>query len=210
VRRRQVAILITLAAVALVAAGGYLFWRAARRILDARLTPREEQIDLSALVTRVRELSRLETASMRVIHISTITQSYDLVPNTLAGDKMTFLATGDVIAGLDLSQVKPADVWREGDGTLVLRLPPPQILVTRLDNSQSRVLTRNTGMLRRADINLESRVREHAEAGIRNEAIRKGILDLATQNGEKKLADFLHTVGVQKVRLLEVAPPAAR
>ena len=87
--------------------------------------------------------------------------------------KLTLLATGDVIAGLDLSQMKPADAWREGDGTLVLRLPPPQILVTRLDNSQSRVLTRNTGILRRADINLESRAREHAETGIRNEAIRR-------------------------------------
>jgi len=204
-----VAILLSVLVAVLVATGSYLAWRAARRAVARELlTAKEEQIDITALVTRVRDLNRLETAAMRVVHVSTITQSYKLVPNTLGGDKMTFLATGDVIAGIDLSQIKPADVWREGDGTIVLRLPPPQILVTRIDNSQSRVLTRDTGLLRRADINLESRIRQHAEAGIREEAIRKGILDLAAQNGERKLADFLHTVGVTKLRFLEMAAPA--
>ncbi len=210
-RRRNVAILVTLAAVVLLAVAAAYLWRAGRRsITQELLTAREEQIDLTSLVTRVRELNRLETASMRVIHVSTISQSYTLVPNSLAGDKLTLLATGDVIAGLDLSQMKPADAWREPDGMLVLRLPPPQILVTRLDNRNSRVLTRDTGLLRRADINLESRAREHAEDGIREEAMRKGILDMAAQNGEKKLADFLHTVGVQRVRFIEIAPPVAR
>ena len=210
-RRRYAAILISFAAVVLVAVAGYYFWRATRRaIVEQALTPHEQQIDITALVTRVRELNRLETASMRVIHVSTITQSYTLVPDAFGGDKLTFLATGDVIAGLDLSQIKPGDVWREPDGTIALRLPPPQILVTRIDNAQSRVLTRNTGLLRRADVNLESRARQHAEEGIKDEAIKKGILDMAAQNAEKKLADFLHTVGVQKVRFIEIvnSPPA--
>ena len=34
----------------------------------------------------------------------------------------------------------------------------------------------------------------------RNEAMRKGILQTASQNGEKKIADFIHTLGAQKVR----------
>ena len=204
-RRRHAAILIGLAAVVLVAVAGYYLWRASRRALvEEVLTPKEQQIDITSLVTRVRELNRLETASMRVIHVSTITQSYKLVPDTFGGDKLTFLATGDVIAGLDLSQIKPGDAWREPDGTIALRLPPAQILVTRIDNKQSRVLNRDTGLLRRADPNLESRAREHAEEGIKNEALKKGILEMAAQNGEKKLADFLHTVGVQKVRFIEI------
>ena len=204
-RRRHAAILIGLAAVVLVAVAGYYFWRATRRaIVEEVLAPHEQQIDITSLVTRVRELNRLETASMRVIHVSTITQSYKLVPDSFGGDKLTFLATGEVIAGLDLSQIKPGDAWREPDGTIALRLPPAQILVTRIDNKQSRVLNRDTGLLRRADPNLESRAREHAEEGIKNEALKKGILDMAAQNGEKKLADFLHTVGVQKVRFIEI------
>jgi len=210
-RRRDVAILMSVAAFAMVAVAGFFMWRATSQAIVAEvLAPHEQHIDITTLVTQVRELNRLETASMRVIHVSTITQTYNMVPDSLGGDKLTFLATGDVIAGLDLSQIKQGDAWTEKDGTIALRLPPPQVLVTRIDNKQSRVLTRNTGMLRRADVDLESRARQYAEQGVREEAIRKGILEMASQNGEKKLADFLHTVGVQKVRFIEIAPQAAR
>jgi len=201
-RRRTVIVFIAL--FVLLGAGGYVAWRLARRaakeVVVDLTKPREAQVDLGALVTQVRELSRLETAAMRVMHVSTITQTYKMVPDALGGDELTFLATGDVIAGIDLALLQPRDVWREPDGTIVLRLPPSQILVSRVDNNESRVMSRKTGMLRRADMNLESRARQHAEQAIRNEAVRKGILQMASQNGEKKLADFLHTLGAQKVR----------
>jgi hypothetical protein len=83
-----------------------------------------------------------------------------------------------------------------------VRLPPPQILVSRVDNQQSRVLTRKTGMLRRADVDLETRARQHAETNIRAEALKKGLLPLAAKNGEKKLAELLHTFGAEKVRFV--------
>jgi len=201
-RRRTVIVFIAL--FVLLGVGGYVVWRLARRAANEVVVdltkPREAQVDLGALVTQVRELSRLETAAMRVMHVSTITQTYKMVPDALGGDELTFLATGDVIAGIDLALLQPRDVWREPDGTIVLRLPPSQILVSRVDNKESRVMSRKTGMLRRADMNLESRARQHAEQAIRNEAVRKGILQMASQNGEKKLADFLHTLGAQKVR----------
>lgn len=179
---------------------GWMAWRQAHRAVEQAFTPHEEQIDLGAVVTRVRALNRLETASMRVVHVSTITQSYELVPNAIAGDELTFFAAGDVIAGIDLSRLKGEDVRRDGDGTIVVRLPPPEILVSRLDNRQSRVINRKTGFFRRADMNLESRARQYAEQGIRNEAVNKGILNLASQNAEVKVAELLHTFGFQHVR----------
>lgn len=197
-------LLVLLGLLILAVAGGFLAWRMGRRVVDESvknlLVPREQTVDLGALVTQVRELHRIETASMRVMHVSTVTQSYKMVPNALSGDQLTFLAAGDVIAGLDLSQLQQTDVWREGDGTVVLRLPPSQILVTRVDNRESRVISRKTGVLRRSDVNLESRARQHAEQSIRNESVRQGILLMASQNAEKKLADFLHTLGFQRVR----------
>jgi Protein of unknown function (DUF4230) len=185
---------------------GVLIWRMARRTVTdkvAELTkPQEQVIDVAALVTQVRELNRLETASMHVIHIGRVSQSYKLVPNALAGDEITFLAEGDVIAGIDLARLQPRDVWRSPDGTINLRLPPPQVLVTRVDNQKSRVINRDTGMLRRRDVDLETRARQHAEENIRSEALKKGILDVAAQSGEKKLAGFLNTLGFQKVRFV--------
>lgn len=188
-------------AVAILGVTAMTVWRIARRTVERELlTPQERVVDVSALVTQVRELNRLETASMRVIHVGTITQSYNVIPNALAGDEITFLATGDVIAGLDLSQLRDQDVWRSPDGTINLRLPPPQILVTAVDNKESRVLSRKTGMLRRSDVELETRARQHAEENIRAEALKKGILNLAETNGEKKMAELLRTLGFEQVR----------
>ncbi len=182
---------------------GWFVWRMAKQALKTEvLAPKEEVIDISTLVTQVRELNRLETAAMRVMHVGTITQSYSLVPNAIAGDEITFLAEGDVIAGIDLSQLKKEDVWRSPDGTVNIHLPQSQILVTRVDNQKSRVLTRKTGVLRRGDVNLETRARQHAEKNIRDEALKRGVLKLAAENGEKKLAEFLLAAGVDKVRFV--------
>jgi len=190
---------------------GLLVWRMAKRAVTEQvtqaLTPQEKTIDVAALVTQVRELNRLETASMHVVHVGRVSQTYKMVPNVLAGDEITFLAAGDVIAGIDLARLKPEDVWRSPDGTINLRLPAPEVLVVRVDNEQSRVLNRDTGMLRRRDVDLETRARQHAEENIRAEAVKKGVLTLAGNSGEKKLAGFLHSVGVEKVRFVGGTTP---
>jgi|SRR6185436_10596863 len=200
-------ILIALGVVVLLfaftAGTAVIVWRLAKKTIQQEVfTPREKTIDLSTLVTQVRELNRLETASMHVLHIGRVTQTYKLVPDALGGDEITFLATGDVIAGIDLATLQRNDVWRSPDGTINLRLPPAQVLVTRVDNAQSRVLSRKTGVLRRADVDLETRARQHAEENIRAEAIKKGVVTMAQQNGEKKMAEFLHTLGFDKVRFV--------
>ena len=210
-RRTVFVVLGGLLIAAIVAVTTAVFvWQAAKRTVTAVvLTPQEKQIDIATIVTQVRELNRLETASMRVVHVGTITQTYKLVPNALGGDEITFLATGDVIAGIDLSQLRQEDVWRSPDGTINLRLPPSQILVSRVDNEQSRVLTRKTGVLRRADIDLETRARQHAEANIRAEALKRGILNLAADNGEKKMAELLRTLGFMRIRFVSAQAPNA-
>lgn len=196
-------ILLILLAGSLILATVYILRKGTEVIRGAaREVVRKEEttVDLESIVTRVRDLSRLETAAMKVMNVSTIDQSYGVVPNSMAGDSLTFLGVGEVIAGVDLSQLRREDVRVAADGFLVVVLPPPQILITRLDNTQSRVMTRETGIFRKADVHLESRARAHAELNIKNEAIKKGILPLAQQNAQQKLADFIHTLGVKRVR----------
>jgi Protein of unknown function (DUF4230) len=206
--RRYTAVIAAVGIVVVVALALLMAWRAAERsVANAPLTRHEETVDLATVVNQVRDLNRLETAAMHVVNVGTITQTYRMVPDALGGDEMTFLATGDVIAGIDLSRVGQRDAWREPDGAITLRLPPPQVLVTRLDNRESRVLSRKTGVLRRPDVDLESRMRQHAEIAIRQEAMKKGILPLASQNAETKLAGFLHALGFAKVRFVSTPPP---
>jgi len=195
---------LTLAVVVLLlllGVGAWLTWRALHAVEQATtLTKQEEQADLGSVVTRVRSLSRLETAAMHVANVSTIKQSYNLLPDRIAGDEITLFASGDVIAGIDLSGIQQRDVWREPDGTLVMRLPPSQLLVSRIDNRETRVINRRTGIFRSADQGLEGRARQYAEQQIRNEAVRKNILGIAQEGAEAKLAPLLHTLGFTKVR----------
>ncbi|HEV2718671.1 MAG TPA: DUF4230 domain-containing protein [Thermoanaerobaculia bacterium] len=185
----------------LVGLGAWLAWRAFHRVEQAAtLTRQEQQEDLGAVVTRVRSLARLETTSMHVVNVSTLKQGYNLLPDRIAGDEITFFAAGDVIAGIDLSGIQQNDVWRDPDGTLVMRLPPSMVLVTRLDNRESHVISRRTGIFRSADQGLEGRARQYAEQQIRNESVRKNILGIAQEGAESKLAPLLHTLGFTKVR----------
>jgi hypothetical protein len=204
--RRQTAVLLTsvglliLGIIAAVTITARFVVHRVEQLAGRAVTRKEEMADIATIVTRVRDLNRLETATMRVTSVSTIKQSYDLIPNALAGDELTLYSAGDVIAGVDLSQLKKDDVHREPDGTIVVRLPPPQLLVSRLDNRASHVIQRRTGVFRRADIGMEGRARQYAEQNIRNEAVNRGILPLAQQNAEARVAELLHTLGAAKVR----------
>lgn len=208
--RNQAALAAILLVVIFAAIVGlYFLLVGPERLVERTFGRKEQQVDLALLVTQIQELSRLETASMRVMHISTVTQSYGAVPNQLMGDELTLLAVGDVIAGVDLSHLRQEDIRYAGEGTLAIDLPPPIVLVVRVDNQESRVLNRDTGVLRRADVHMETRARARAEANIRNEAVRKGILTLAEQNAQKKLAEFLGKVGFQTIRF-EPTPPTPK
>jgi hypothetical protein len=197
-RRLALAIIFGLAVVALF---GYIV-RRGQNAVDEVTKPQEEIVDLGAVVTHIRSLNRLETASMRITHVANIKQTYKLVPDMFGGDELTLLAAGDVIAGLDLSKLADNDVTRDANGGAVIHLPAPEILVTRIDNTATRVVNRKTGMLRREDPDLESHARQHVEDMIRTEALRQGILGMAQNNGERALAELLHALGFRHVRFV--------
>lgn len=176
-------------------------------LVETAIGKQEAPVDLSAIVTKVSELSRLETARMRVMHVSQIRQSYGIIPDMLAGDSLTLMAVGEVYAGVDLSRLTASDVREEGAGSVVIRLPASEVLVTRIDNEETKVLDRKTGAFRKADLGLEGRARAYAESGIRDEALRKGILDLASTNAEKRIGELARSLGAKSVRFERASAP---
>lgn len=211
-KHRWIVVAVILVLAALVPAGmAWFAWRAVRKPADVvkQAVKREEvMLDHGAIVTRIQDLARLETASMRVMHVSTVRQSHGIVPQALAGDEITFVAVGDVIAGVDLQRLRPDDVIVEGRSVTV-RLPPSEILVTRLDNEQSHIANRSTGVLRRSDPGLESRLRASSEKGIRKTSLDRGILELADRNAEQRVVGLLQALRFESVRIIRPARPAA-
>src|SRR4051794_41596707 len=110
-------LVIFLLAISLVAAV-VLLWRT-RKIATEIAKPAETEIDLGAVTTRIRSLNRLETASMHVVHVSTIKQEYKLLPNSIGGGGLNPYPGGDPIPGVEMAMLKGGDPARAPDGTTI-------------------------------------------------------------------------------------------
>lgn len=165
-----------------------------------RITGRTSTFDVSspAVVERIRQLSRLETVVYSLDKIVEGNRDSPYIPSVLVGDKILLVAHGEVIAGIDFSQLKTSDIHVNGDAVEV-HLPPPQILTTRIDNGRTRVFSRTTGLFVLADPNLESQTRAAAEQQIGQAALDDGILDKARQNARASVTALLYSLGFHKV-----------
>jgi hypothetical protein len=168
--------------------------------LAGAMTGRSSRVDTStpAVVEKIRQLSRLETVDYSIDKIVEGSRENPYLPNFLVGDKLMIVAHGDVIAGVDLSQLQPADVTVDGSRVKV-RLPEAQVLGTRLDNAHTRVYSRTTGLLVEADPNLESEVRLAAEDQFTRAALADGVLEKARQNARASVTALLRGLGFQSV-----------
>jgi len=170
--------------------------------IATQVTGRPLAINVSqpTVVSRIQQLERLETVTYTMDKVVEGDRSSDILPDFLVGDKLLLLVHGEAIAGVDLSQLIPSDVVVSGKSVTV-HLPPAQIFVTALDDSQTRVYSRSTGWFVQADPNLESEVRAKAEQELRNSALTAGILNTAQKNADATLTKLLQTFGFQQIHV---------
>ena len=153
--------------------------------------------DPVTIINQIRPLARLETIQYTVEKVITA----EIGQNALAplfGDKLLFVGHGYVIAGIDLSKIRSEDIAVE-DGILIINLPKAEVFVATLDNDQSYVYDRETGLLTHGDINLETTARQAAEDQIQQAALEDGILDQAQTNAEIYLESLLNDLGYSEV-----------
>jgi hypothetical protein len=150
-------------------------------------------VDPVTIVRQVRSLSRLETIQYSVEKVITA-ESGQGPFGFLFGDRLLLVAHGEVIAGVDLSKLAPDDLRVENNVLYVL-LPEPEIFIATLDNDKTYVYDRETGILTRRDINLESTARKAAEQAISESALEDDILNLARVNAENYLHRLFIDIG---------------
>ncbi len=175
--------------------GRYGIWSHFAQFVAGRTT----RVDVSppAVLDRIRRLSRLETVAFSMDKIVEGQRESAYLPNFLVGEKLLLVAHGEVTAGVDLAQLKPGDLWVHGDSVTV-RLPPAQVLSTRIDNAKTRIYSRTTGLLVTADPNLETQVRQAAEEQITKAALADGILDKARENARGNVGALLTGLGFKR------------
>ena len=164
------------------------------------MTGRTLTIDVSqpTVVDRIQKLQRLETVVYTMDKIVTGAKENPFLPNFLAGDRLLMLVHGEVVAGIDFSNLKPGDVRVEGK-ELHLHVPAPQIFSTRLDSAKTRVYSRQTGLLVPTDPDLETQVRQEAERQLQEAAMADGILRTAQQNASSTLTSLLQGLDFERI-----------
>ncbi|MCC7470008.1 MAG: DUF4230 domain-containing protein [Bacteroidetes bacterium] len=190
-RKYYIALVLILVIVMIVAIS------AIRRTQNSRVN-----ISRTAVITELRDLNRLETAAFtieKVIDAQNATSSR--IEEFLFGDKLLLIAHGEVIAGIDLSQMEESGI-QINEKSITLTLPPAQILVTSLDNTQTKVYDRRTGILAKGDKDLEGEARKAAEQSIRVAACEGGILDQASENARKQLTALFRTLSFENISIV--------
>lgn len=168
------------------------------------VTPAPMIISGDAIVQQIRQVSRLETTIYSVERVIEVRQSDEFWPDWLRGDRLLLIASGKVVAGVDLGQLDAAAVTVSEDGEHVtVELPPVQIfnMGSILDNSKTRVYDRQQGLFASPNADLETQARQAAEEEILVGACEAGIMEQATEDAqralEKLLALYEFTVTVQ-------------
>src|SRR5581483_4610727 len=100
----------------------------------------------------------------------------------------------------DFSNFASQDVQISGS-TITVHFPAPEILTTTIDNAQTKVYNRQTGLLTHGDPNLESQARLAAQNSIQSAACQEGILDQASQNARKQVSSLFYSMKFTSVTI---------
>jgi hypothetical protein len=147
----------------------------------------------AALLRQVQTLSQLVTVKY-VVEKAVLLEDV----KWYGENRVLLLAHGVVKAGVDLGHLKPEDLEVAGP-RVALRLPVPQITDVYLDETQTRVIERETGLLRAFDKNLEQAARQMARDDIGRAARRGGILKDAEERARTQLTALLKGLGFEEV-----------
>ena len=150
---------------------------------------RSRSLSTPSVVTQIRQLNQLATVRFSIQRVVGLTEPK--IP--LGEESILLIVQGDVQAGVDLADLRPEDVV-VSDKQALVRLPPPKVLTSYLDESQTKIWDRHVTWWTPwvpYSPDLEHRARQQALDEIRKAAINMGILDRAGQNAETAIRQLL-------------------
>lgn len=186
---------------------------------QAAAQPTPAIIDRGGTILQIRGLNRLETQSFSAERVIEARVERGNALDLLLGERLLLIARGEVVAGVDLSKLRDSDVTISPDGKqITLRLPPSEIFSARLDNANTRVYDKQSGVGTRLfgteNKDLETQARQGAEGEILKAACESQITQRAADEARRSLEQFLKLADFETVTVAApagacAAPPAA-
>jgi hypothetical protein len=152
--------------------------------------------DTPTLLRQVQPLTQLVT--VKYVMEKTVVLEDVKWSETFGTSRVLMVAHGVVKAGVDLSRLTAADLRVSGKRLTVI-LPPARITDAYLDEKQTQVVERSTGLLRQFDKSLEQTARAQALDDIQRAARHGGILKEADERAKTQLAYLFHQIGFEVV-----------
>jgi hypothetical protein len=179
-----------------------------QQIREVVATPTPTIRDRGGTIQQIRSLNRLETQSYSVERIVEASVERGNFLDTFLGDRLLLIASGTVVAGVDLSKLREGDVTISEDGErITLQLPPAEIFSKALDNERTRVYNRETGILADQQKDLETQARQEAESEILKAACEGGIMQKAADEAKRSMEQFLKLLDFESVTVTTSAGP---
>lgn len=202
---------VGLGALALVLVAGFLIGGCARDLLDIDNPFREETIDRTgpAVLKSVRNIREYRAATGHFEVIVDVERDTRFVPDEIKGERVLFVAVGDVDAGVDFSQLGEGAVEVSEDRTRVsIELPPARFHEPELDFDRSYVYSRDRGAIDRLqslfgddpgdDSELYRLAEDKLAAAARGGS---GLLAQAERNTRRMLTELLRALGFTRVEI---------
>ena len=154
--------------------------------------------DKVVIVNQIKAMARLETTSISFEKVIKAERGQEILFG-IFGEKLTFIAFGEVVAGIDLSLINDDDIQITDAKSVKATLPRSEIFYTVIDNKKSYVVDRDTGLLAYVDHNLETQIRKEAQIQLQKDALDFGILIIADKNAQIFLKEFLNKLGFENI-----------
>jgi len=155
------------------------------------------------VVVAVRDLARLEGASFHMERVIDLKEQQSKLRGLITReDAILLVAAGDVVAGVDLTQMKASDIQiDETRRSASIVLPRATVFSARLDNSRTYVHTRTTELGAARQESLETRARQQAEKSLEADAVEAGLLRRAEDNVARTIETLVRSLGYHDVHI---------
>ena len=177
---------------------------------------REETVDRSSPVVlkAIQDLQRFEAATGHFEVIVDVERDTRFVPSAIRGDRVLFVAVGNVDAGVDFSGLDDDAVEVDDERRSVrLELPRAVLFGARVDPERSYVYDRDRGLIDRVASIFQDNPTSERELYVLAEdklvaaaQSGSGLLARAERNTHAMLVALLRALGFERVSISFVAP----
>jgi hypothetical protein len=163
-------------------------------------SPAPKVYNTATVLKQVQTLSQLVTVKYVMEKVEVLSDPPQNILRQFWFDDthVVLVAHGIIKAGVDLAQLKPADLRVSGK-QITINLPPAQITDAYLDDHLTQVVERSTGFLRSFNKDLEQTARQNAVDDIRRAARHSGILKDAEERAHAQLTHLCRQLGFEEV-----------